>query len=200
MKKIKLEILGMSYSQSQSGAYTLILGEPDSHMKLPITIGGFEAQAIALKLEGITPKRPLTHDLIKSILESIEVKLIEVVISQFLEGIFYSKLIIEVEEGRTLAIDSRTSDAVAIAVRTDTPIYTYPEVIDKAGIVLKNLSPDEEEEKQKEKSTEEENKKDELSALSIEELESLMNEAIEAEDFEHASELRDEIKRKKSKL
>ena len=199
MKKIKLEILGMSYSQSQSGAYTLILGESDSHIKLPITIGGFEAQAIALKLEGITPKRPMTHDLIKTMLDSLKVKLVEVVISQFLEGIFYSKLIVEIEEGRTLAIDSRTSDAVAIAVRTDTPIYTYLDVIDKAGIVLKNLS-SEEEEKQKEENTENENKKDELSVLPIEELENLMNEAIEAEDFEHASELRDEIKRKKSNL
>ena len=193
MKKIQLEILGMSYSQSQSGAYTLILGELDSKLKLPITIGGFEAQAIALKLEGIKSKRPLTHDLISTILDSVKVKLIEIVITHFKEGIFHSKLIIEIREGTTLAIDSRTSDAVAIAVRAGAPIFTYREILDKAGVVIENINTEEEDHEE----IKDENQED-LSSISIEELEKLMNEAIENEDYEGASILRDEIKNRKS--
>jgi bifunctional DNase/RNase len=192
MKKIKLEIVGMSYSQSQSGAYALVLGVPGESRRLPIIIGGFEAQAIAIELEKMQPSRPLTHDLFKNFAENFGIDVTEVVINKFEEGIFYSKLICSSEHGET-EIDSRTSDAVALAIRFKCPIYVYYDVLEEAGIIM----------------TDEEGHgviKDAVvvgnEGLSYndylnEELEDLLKKAIAEEDFEEASKLRDEINRRK---
>src|ERR1041385_7513370 len=141
MKKIKLDIVGLSYSQTQSGAYALVLGEAKGKRRLPIIIGGFEAQAIAIELEKMTPSRPLTHDLFKSFAESFNIDLREVLIYNLVEGIFFAKLICS--SGATdIEIDARTSDAIALAVRFNCPIYTFEFILSQAGIVLDDEKPE----------------------------------------------------------
>ena len=135
MEKIRLEIIGMSYSQSQSGAYALILGERDGKRKLPIIIGGFEAQAIAIELEKIKTPRPLTHDLFKSFAEAFNIRVSEIIVNKFHEGVFYAVLICSDSETE-IEIDSRTSDAIALALRFNCPIYTYENIMVAAGIVM----------------------------------------------------------------
>jgi bifunctional DNase/RNase len=135
MNKVKLEIVGLSYSQTQSGAYALVLAEVGGKRSLPIIIGGFEAQAIAIELEKMTPTRPLTHDLFKSFAISFGIKVKEIVIYNLSEGIFYAKLICE-KEGQLSEIDARTSDAIALGVRFKCPIYTYENILDSAGVEL----------------------------------------------------------------
>ena len=134
MKKIKLEIQGLAYSQTQSGAYTLILGEEKGKRRVPIVIGAFEAQAIAIELESMTPTRPLTHDLFKNLAHSFEIQVEEVLIYNLLEGIFYAKLICNNGEKKE-EIDARTSDAIALAVRFNCPIFTYEFILAQSGIV-----------------------------------------------------------------
>jgi len=135
MEKIKLDIAGLSYSQTQSGAYALVLSEVIGKRRLPIIIGGFEAQAIAIELEKMTPSRPLTHDLFKNFADNFKINLVEVIIYNLVEGIFFAKLICELD-GKEVEIDSRTSDAIALAVRFESPIYTYEFVLNSAGIIL----------------------------------------------------------------
>ncbi|MGB0915890.1 MAG: bifunctional nuclease family protein, partial [Crocinitomicaceae bacterium] len=135
MDKIKLEIVGLSYSQTQSGAYALVLSEVDGNRRLPIIIGGFEAQAIAIELEKMVPTRPLTHDLFKSFASTFEINVREVLIYKLTEGIFYSKLVCE-QNGNMVEIDARTSDAIAIGVRFNCPVYTYESILSSAGILL----------------------------------------------------------------
>ncbi|MDZ7741268.1 MAG: bifunctional nuclease family protein [Bacteroidota bacterium] len=135
MDKIKLEIIGMSYSQSQSGAYALIMGEKQGKRRLPIIIGGFEAQSIAIELEKMKPSRPLTHDLFKNFADHYKVGIKEVVINKFQEGVFFAKLVCE-QNGTVSEIDSRTSDAVALAIRFNCPIYTYEKIMSEAGVVM----------------------------------------------------------------
>jgi len=135
MEKIKLEIAGLSYSQTQSGAYALVLSESIGKRRLPIIIGGFEAQAIAIELEKMTPSRPLTHDLFKNFAELFKINLTEIIIYNLVEGIFFAKLICE-HNGEEVEIDSRTSDAIALSVRFECPIYTYEFVLSSAGIIL----------------------------------------------------------------
>jgi bifunctional DNase/RNase len=135
MDKIKLEIAGLSYSQTQSGAYALVLAETGGNRQLPIIIGGFEAQAIAIELEKMTPTRPLTHDLFKNFAVSFSIEVKEVVIYNLIEGIFFAKLICE-REGQVIEIDARTSDAIAIGVRFNCPIYTFENILSSAGILL----------------------------------------------------------------
>lgn len=200
MEKIKLEIVGLSYSQTQSGAYALVLGEAGGKRRLPIIIGGFEAQAIAIELEKMTPSRPLTHDLFKSFCQRFAIEVKEVVIYNLVEGIFYAKLVCQ-DEGRVVEIDARTSDAIALAVRFDCPIYTYEFILSSAGIIL-----DEEAEKSSEpdiESSEEVNlehlsESGDISKLSTTDLERQLNDALENEDYELASRLRDEIQNRKS--
>lgn len=200
MKKIRLEIVGLSYSQTQSGAYALVLGEENGQRRLPIIIGGFEAQAIAIELEKMAPSRPLTHDLFKSFAESFSIEVQEVIIYNLVEGIFFAKLICNNEE-RSVEIDARTSDAIAIAVRFNCPIYTYEFILSTAGIVLdeseaENLSVPSQGAPVTEPSA---TVSAELSGKSIEELKELLNHAIDEENYEKASKIRDEInKRKKS--
>ena len=135
MKKIELDIVALSHSVTQSHNYAVVLGEQDGSRRLPIVIGGFEAQAIAVAMERMTPNRPLTHDLFKNTLETFDVELKEVIINNLLDGIFYARLIC-VKEGELVEIDSRTSDALAMAVRFNCPIFTYEFILDAAGVIL----------------------------------------------------------------
>ncbi len=199
MKKIKLEILGISYSQSQSGAYALIFGEEGQKRRLPIIIGSFEAQAIAIELEKMKPSRPLTHDLFKNFATSFNITVTEVVIYKFSEGIFYAKLYC-FDGMRELEIDSRTSDAVAIAVRFQCPIYTYEDILDAAGIVMQEgdetLAPPREETSGEQDVPKTSPTK--YGQMELKELEKKLMEAIDAEAYEKASIIRDEINRRKA--
>ena len=135
MDKVKLEIVGLSYSQTQSGAYALVLAESGGKRSLPIIIGGYEAPAIAIELEKMTPTRPLTHDLFKSFAQSFQIEVVEVVIYNLVEGVFYAKLICS-KDGKMSEIDARTSDAIALGVRFKCPIYTFENILASAGILL----------------------------------------------------------------
>ena len=190
MDKIKLEIVGLSYSQTQSGAYALVLAETGGKRRLPIIIGGFEAQAIAIELEKMTPTRPLTHDLFKSLAVSFGITLKEVIIYNLQEGIFYAKLVCE-KDGNITDIDARTSDAIALAVRFNCPIFTFENILASAGILSDEfIDGDEDEEDTPETES------DEFSRLSVSELEEQMQQAIDQEDYELASRIRDEIKKR----
>lgn len=194
MEKIELKIVGLSYSQTQSGAYALVLSERNGTRRLPIIIGGFEAQSIAIELEKMKPSRPLTHDLFKTFTDSFQIKIVEVVIYNLIEGVFYSKLICD-KEGEKVEIDARTSDAIAIGIRCGSPVFTYEHILSSAGIQLEDEIAGEQDE-DGEKAEEVKQTTNELSALSNEELEALLKEAIGAEDYERASEIRDEIKKR----
>lgn len=196
MEKVKLEIVGLSYSQTQSGAYALVLSEVEGNRRLPIIIGGFEAQAIAIELENMTPTRPLTHDLFKNFALEFEIKVKEVIIYNLVEGIFYSKLICE-QNGVEKEIDARTSDAIALGVRFKCPVFTYETILGSAGIKLEegeDLEPPVEVDPVEKK----ESKKSDISDLTIKELEEKLEGAVENEDYELASKLRDEINRRTS--
>jgi len=195
MDKIKLDIAGLSYSQTQSGAYALVLAESGGKRQLPIIIGGFEAQAIAIELEKMTPTRPLTHDLFKNFAQSFSIVVKEVVIYNLIEGIFYSKLVCE-RDGQVTEIDARTSDAIAIGVRFNCPIFTFENILSSAGILLDETQPKEEEFSLEEE--EETAPQSTLNELSVEDLETQLNEAIENEDYELASKIRDEINKRTS--
>ena len=190
MEKIKLDIAGLSYSQTQSGAYALVLSEVIGKRRLPIIIGGFEAQAIAIELEKMTPSRPLTHDLFKNFSDHFKINLVEVIIYNLVEGIFFAKLICE-QNGKEVEIDSRTSDAIALAVRFESPIYTYEFVLNSAGIILDDDKDDKDEispEIKLEKIT-----KNPSERMSLKELKKHLKNSIDNEDYEAASRFRDEI-------
>ena len=195
MKKIELEIVALSHSITQTHSYAVVLGEVNGLRRLPIVIGGFEAQAIAVALERMQPSRPLTHDLMKNFMMAFNVDLVEVIINDLQEGIFYSKLVCSTDND-TVEIDSRTSDAVALAVRFGCPIYTYDNILDSAGILM------EDDEKKKKPaggsiSQTDSGTKDDLKKLSLTELETLLNEVLEHEDYIKAIAIRDEIKTRK---
>lgn len=196
MKKIKLEIIGLSYSQTQSGAYALVLGEEKGKRRLPIIIGAFEAQAIAIELENMTPTRPLTHDLFKSLASSFEIEVEEVIIFNLLEGVFYAKLSCNNGE-KKMEIDARTSDAIAIAVRFGCPIYTYEFILSTAGIVLEENAPMEAIEEKIEKPHTTKLSDSELSAANTEELKEMLKKSLDEEAYERASRIRDELNRRK---
>lgn len=198
MEKVKLNIVGLSYSQTQSGAYALVLGEDKGKRRLPIIIGGFEAQAIAIELEKMAPSRPLTHDLFKNFAEQFEIHINEIIIYNLVEGIFFAKLICE-QNGKEIELDSRTSDAIALAVRFSSPIYTYEFVLKTAGIVLEDDNYSGELEEDEELTLDEEvTNEDAIDNLSIEELNAQMEEALNQEDYEMASKIRDEINKRES--
>ena len=190
MKKIRLEIVGMSYSQSQSGAYALILGVVGGKRRLPIIIGGFEAQAIAIELEKMKPTRPLTHDLFKNFALHFGITIKEVVINKFEEGIFFSELICE-HDGIESAIDSRTSDAVALAIRFNCPIYAYESILEEAGILM------DEEGETAAAAGKKPGKHSRYEDYLMEELEEMLKKAVADENYEEASRIRDEINRRK---
>ena len=198
MEKIKLEIVGLSYSQTQSGAYALVLSEVDGNRRLPIIIGGFEAQAIAIELEKMTPTRPLTHDLFKSFAEAFTINIMEVIIYNLTEGIFYSKLICE-QNGMMHEVDARTSDAIAIAVRFGCPVYTYEDILSSAGMLLDGEEIDSDEFLTEAEATQEQHPTtNQLGSLSVDELRKELEQAIEQEDYETASRIRDEINKRKA--
>lgn len=193
MDKVKLEIVGLSYSQTQSGAYALVLAEVGGKRSLPIIIGGYEAQAIAIELEKMTPTRPLTHDLFKNFAQSFHIEVVEIVIYNLVEGVFYAKLICS-QDGKFSEIDARTSDAIALGVRFKCPIFTYENILSSAGILLdenQELTPDAEASNVSTELTE-----TKISQVNIEELENQLNEAIDNEDYELASKIRDEINKR----
>lgn len=198
MKKLKLDIVGLSYSQTQSGAYALVLGEAKGKRRLPIIIGGFEAQAIAIELEKMTPSRPLTHDLFKSFADAFEVKVKEVIIYNLVEGIFFAKLICDNGE-KDVEIDTRTSDAIAIAVRFQCPIYTYEFILSSAGIILDDEStPIEQTSVEDATITEKSEEETDIRKKPTEELKELLKKALEEERYERASQIRDELNNRKT--
>ncbi len=196
MKKIKLEIVALSYSQTQSGAYALVLGEANGKRRLPIIIGGYEAQAIAIELEKMTPSRPLTHDLLKTFAENFNILVTEVVIYKIVEGIFYAKMIANNVQ-QTTEIDARTSDAIAIALRFGCPIYTYDSILSSYGILLNDDATKLEGATAELQETEVPptlKTKSDFSQINTEELENQLKTALEEEDYEKASRIRDELK------
>src|SRR5690554_1794213 len=197
MQKVKLEIIGLSYSQTQSGAYALVLSEVEGLRRLPIIIGGFEAQAIAIELENMTPSRPLTHDLFKNFADSFNITIKEIIIHSLKEGVFYSKLICK-SNGNEIEIDARTSDAIALAVRFKSDIYTYESILSSAGIRLDQEEIEEEESKVLAEGKQMVGEQDKLSSLSISDLEAKLEQAIEEENYELASKIRDEINKRTS--
>ena len=197
MQKVRLEIQGIAYSQTQSGSYVLTLIEAAGNRKLPIVIGGFEAQAIAVELEKMIPNRPLTHDLFKSFCVSYDVTIKEVLIYKFEEGVFYAKLICD-KEGVHTEIDSRTSDAIAVGVRFNSPIYTFSNVLEDAGITQDQEDAFESDSlvSQDDDDFDIEKTVNDYSSSSMEDLEKQLQGALEQEDYELASKLRDEIKKR----
>lgn len=194
MEKIMLDIIGMSYSQSQSGAYALILGEHGGKRRLPIIIGGFEAQAIAIELEKIKTPRPLTHDLFKSFADNFQIEILEVIIDKFSEGIFYAKLICS--NGQNIReIDSRTSDAIALALRFSCPVNTYEHIMVAAGIMIEEESENSKTETSTVAETPSGNTT--FSESTLAELREMLQLAIENEEYEKASQIRDEINKRK---
>jgi uncharacterized protein len=193
MNKIRLEIIALSHSVTQSHNYAVVLGEENGNRRLPIVIGGFEAQAIAVAIENMTPNRPLTHDLFKNTLDAYGITLKEVLINNLLDGIFYAQLICE-QDNNIMQIDARTSDAISMAVRFSCPIYTYEFIMESAGVVL-----DEEDTANNPSSTTKpKTKSNSPENLSIDSLENMLNEALEKEDYERAAQLRDIIAKKKA--
>jgi bifunctional DNase/RNase len=197
MKRVKLRVMGISYSQTQSGAYALILIEENGERRMPIIIGGFEAQAIVIKLENLNPPRPLTHDLFKKFADEFNISVIEVMIYKLEEGVFFSKLVCNNGE-KEYSIDSRTSDAVAIALRFGCPIFITEEILEKAGIAINSADTTLSAVNEVDNIFEPENAK--FASYADEELYKMIDEAVKTEDYERAAVIRDEIdKRKKRK-
>jgi uncharacterized protein len=193
MQKVKLNVLGLSVSQTQTGAYALVLAEENGDRRIPIIIGPVEAQSIAIQLEGLHPPRPLTHDLFKNLSKAFQIELVEVIIYKLEEGIFYSELIAE-QNGIRIAIDSRTSDAVALALRFRCPIFTSNDILRKAGIVIEVADDSNE--------TDDEDMpfsmgRGKYDIYSLEELDDMLADAVSHERYELASEIRDEISKRK---
>lgn len=202
MKKIKLDIVGLSYSQTQSGAYALVLGEVTGRRRLPIIIGGFEAQAIAIEIEKMKPSRPLTHDLFKAFAETYHIRIDEVIIYNLVDGIFYAKILFNDGHKQT-EIDARTSDAIALAVRFKAPVYTYEFILASAGIViegndfvfLENIEPSG---TNTPETMVNKDVKSSFASMSDEQLQETLSKALDDELYEKAARIRDEITRRKS--
>ncbi|WP_022823571.1 bifunctional nuclease family protein [Hymenobacter norwichensis] len=206
MKKIPLEILGLSSSQSQSGSFALILGEKTGNRRLPIIIGMFEAQSIAIQIEKINPNRPLTHDLFKSFAEHVHVAVLEVIISDLKEGVFYSKIVCS-DGATTFELDSRPSDAIAIGLRFGVPIFTVESVLSEAGIILSELDENAEDSDDDEDDEDDDNPgegpakpeptpRDPSGQVSLDELTKMLAQALEREDYEKAAKIRDELNKR----
>ncbi|QSS97648.1 bifunctional nuclease family protein [Psychroflexus sp. ALD_RP9] len=192
MSLVKLNIKGISYSQTQTGAYALLLSEEDGKRQLPIVIGAFEAQSIAIALEkDIKPPRPLTHDLFKTFASRFDITINKIIIHKLIDGIFYSSLICE-KDGNEDVIDARTSDAIALALRFQAPIFTYPNILDKAGIELNQKESD----RNTPTTPTEEVKQSEYAHMTINQLNELLEKAVNDENYEKAARLRDEISKR----
>ncbi|GAA3996553.1 bifunctional nuclease family protein [Hymenobacter fastidiosus] len=205
MKKIQLEILGLSSSQSQSGSFALILGEKTGNRRLPIIIGMFEAQSIAIQIEKISPNRPLTHDLFKSFAEHVHVAVLEVLISDLKEGVFYSKIVCT-DGATTFELDARPSDAIAIGLRFGVPIFTVESVLSEAGIILSDLDENADEDSDDDDEDEDDDPsgtpkpepapRDPSGQVSLDELTKMLAQALEKEDYEKAAKIRDELNKR----
>lgn len=201
MDKIQLEILGLSSSQSQTGSFALVLGEREGNRRLPIIIGMFEAQSIAIQIEKINPNRPLTHDLFKSFAEEMDVRVTEIMISDLKEGVFYSKIVCT-NGSKEFELDARPSDAIAIGLRFGVPIYTVESVLSEAGIILSDLEEEEEENDEmavkssSSASSSSGTTKESLNQTSVDELNKMLNDALEKEDYEKAAKIRDELNKR----
>jgi bifunctional DNase/RNase len=201
MKKIELRIVALSHSVSQSNNYAVVLGEMIGLRRIPIVIGSFEAQAIAVAMEKMTPNRPLTHDLFKQTLEAFKVEIKEIIINNLLDGIFYARLICE-REGEIIELDSRTSDAIALAVRFQCPIFTYEFILDTAGVELDESTQTEIEEENDDEMEEKpgKDKQSTLSTYSLESLQNMLLQVLEEENYEKAATIRGEIDKRKRDL
>ncbi|MDJ1466389.1 bifunctional nuclease family protein [Cytophagaceae bacterium DM2B3-1] len=199
MDKIKLEILGLSSSQSQSGSFALVLGEERGNRRLPIIIGMFEAQAIAIEIEKIVPNRPMTHDLFKSFAQSFKFSILEIVISDLREGVFYAKIVCT-DGVKMIDIDARPSDAIAIGLRFGVPIYTFEPILSEAGIVLTEPEEDEtlvsKDEETKKNPVKKSGTSEQLKDISSDQLKTMLDEALEKEDYERAAKIRDELNKR----
>ncbi|MGN6646168.1 MAG: bifunctional nuclease domain-containing protein [Cytophaga sp.] len=209
MEKIRLEIIGLSSSQSQTGSFALVLGEVNGNRRLPIIIGMFEAQAIAIEIEKVIPNRPMTHDLFKSFALSFHFIVEEIVISDLKEGVFFAKIICS-DGIKNIEIDARPSDAIAIGLRFDVPIYSYETIMSEAGIVLNDETDDMEDEEEEEdednleEATISSNKpetnftgrEDQIKNMSLDQLQAMLDDAIEKEDYEKAARVRDEMNKR----
>lgn len=199
MKKIKLEILGLSSSQSQTSSFALVLGETEGNRRLPIIIGMFEAQAIAIEIEKIIPNRPMTHDLFKAFANNFHFTVEEIIISDLKEGVFFAKIVCS-DGLKRMEVDARPSDAIAIGLRFDSPIFTYENILAEAGIVLTDEADEDITEAKPEKAkTKKEvvtKKADDLKNFSVERLNELLKEAIDKEDYERAAKVRDELSKR----
>jgi uncharacterized protein len=198
MKKIELEIVALSHSITQTHSYAVVLGEVNGLRRLPIVIGGFEAQAIAVALEKMQPSRPLTHDLLKNFMNAFGVDLVEIVINDLQEGIFFAKLVCA-SENDTVEIDSRTSDALALAVRFGCPIYTFENILESAGILMEETSGKKKKVGGETLEDVKTSSSEDLKGMSLEELNTLLNEVLESEDYIRAIAIRDEINSRKRK-
>ncbi|MCS7019113.1 MAG: bifunctional nuclease family protein [Cytophagales bacterium] len=205
MEKIKLEILGLSSSQSQSGSFALVLGEVGKKRRLPIIIGMFEAQAIAIEIEKITSARPMTHDLFKSFAKAFHYDIHEIIISELREGVFYAKIVCSSNNSyERVEIDARPSDAIAIGLRFNVPIYTYEDVLSEAGITISDME-EEDDEMQATSSRSSRERSSErrspmaggFASMTTEQLENELQRAIEEEDYERAAKIRDELNKRK---
>lgn len=192
MKKIELEIVALSHSITQTHSYAVVLGEVNGLRRLPIVIGGFEAQAIAVALERMQPSRPLTHDLMKNFMLAFNIDLHEIIINDLQEGVFFSKLICSTNND-TVEIDSRTSDAIALAVRFGCPIFTYDHILESTGLVKEEDG----DEKKKVVVSHTDTSGEDLKSMTIKELENLLKEVLEKEDYIKAAAIRDEINSRK---
>jgi bifunctional DNase/RNase len=193
MEKVELKFLRITYSHTHAGAYALILAETHGDRRLPIIIGGVEAQAIAIQVENIKPARPLTHDLFKTMCDQLGITLKEVVINDLVEGIFHAKLVMD-QDGETVEVDARSSDAIALALRFQCPIHTFEFIMSAAGLKVEEGEEEKEVVEKKEKPAKGEKKN--IKTASLEDLKAMLNEALADEDYERASKLRDELKRR----
>jgi bifunctional DNase/RNase len=201
VKKIKLEILGLSSSQSQTSSFALVLGETEGNRRLPIIIGMFEAQAIAIEIEKIIPNRPMTHDLFKSFANNFHFTVEEIIISDLKEGVFFAKIVCS-DGLKKMEVDARPSDAIAIGLRFDSPIFTYENILAEAGIVLTDEAEEETQEKKAEpkqrakKEVATAKRAEDFKNYSVERLNELLKEAIDKEDYERAAKIRDELSKR----
>ena len=194
MEKIELYIVTLTHSVTQSSNYAVVMGEVDGNRRLPIVIGGFEAQAIAVAMEGMVPSRPLTHDLLKNTLDTFEIEVTEILINNLVEGVFHARIVC-MQHGREFEIDSRTSDAIAMAVRYGCPIFTYDFILDAAGVRIEDPLPGEAEEvKQEEKPK---RRRRGYGEYSLDDLTAMLEKVLGEEDYEKAVKIRDEINRRK---
>jgi len=196
MKKIELEIVALSHSLAQTQNYAIVLGEQDGVRRLPIVIGEFEAQAIAVAMEGMAPSRPMTHDLFKNALTGFDIEIKEIVINNLVDGIFYANLICLLD-GKQTEIDSRTSDALALAVRFGCPIYTFEFILEQAGIVLEDET-EKEVQRAKIRRSDRQPKEKTLADQSVEELNIILESSLEEEDYEKAAQVRDELNKRET--